>query len=897
MKKQHTVSGLWIGGGEKLPFLAELCIRSYMKHGVSFQLFTYRPYANIPEGVILRDANEIIEEHLVFQHESGSYALFADWFRNKFLYENGGIWTDLDVICISPQLPDFEQAWYAWQEEGLIAVGVIAFPPQHPVMEYLYKLSEDPANDAPWDDGSTRLAKYHRRMQEGSARDRRERVAWGHAGPNGFTQMLNFFGMSTMAAPAESIYPIHYTVWRHCYDGTVAFNSPTLRHSWAVHVWNELFNREPYAIEQIHPQSIVGHALRELMPHALEENLPSYKSPLWSSIPSLPDTQILIGVCSCVKASERRDCVRSTWIQQQVVGVQSCFFIGEGEALHEPDCVQLVANDSYDFLPEKVLAFFEYALANLHFDWLFKCDDDTYVHPERLLELCDRGADFIGNPWLETRGSPSGGAGYMMSRALVERIVSQRTFIPHTGVEDVLIGELAMRLCEASHASPRLSYGNYPAPFLHNNIITAHWLSVSHMRVMHELQDKQPSFTLFAIHPHWRDGLLFYPHGIFMRKEAGCMGEWSRGEDGSLTLAWFNWDAETLSPCELGYQSGEFRLYHPSVLSSQHISPTWWISYEQQIELCHAGGCETALLRGRKLYSLHTNEHVADILYHSPDSLMLKRPNEAAEFYTQGQDNHYQLWQAAPLSRRQKVGILYICTGRYDMFWDSFYEAAQKNLFLNHDVHYYVFTDSERVQGGDDVTIIKKPFLRWPYELLHRYHTFIEHQAHFENCDFLYFFNANCLPASPIGEEVFPDERLGLVATLHFGFCFSSPEGFTYERNPLSRAHIPMGSGYAYIAGGFNGGRTENFMRMAYVIKEGVDADSAQDFIACWHEESHYNRYLLDQSPLIVAPNYLLPSDDQPYMENVRDAFAPFLKNICRYKENIIDINYLKQLD
>ncbi len=614
-----------------------------------------------------------------------------------------------------------------------------------------------------------------------------------------------------------------------------------------------------------------------------------------SSPPS--PAQILIGICSCVRAKERRDTVRDTWMQQQNTSAQCLFFVGKGGTCQESDCIQLDTDDSYDYLPEKVLAFFQYALENLQFDWLFKCDDDTYVHQERLLELCDMGADFIGNPWLDTRGSPSGGAGYMMSRALVERIVSHRASIPHTGAEDVLIGELAMRLCETPHATPRLSYDNYPAPFPYNNIITAHWLSIKIMRLMQEMQNLVPTFSLFAQHPHWRDELLFYPNGIFIRKEAACMGEWSIGDSDSITLSWFNWDAETLLPCEQGYQSGEFRLYRPSALCSQHISPTWWNSYEQQIELRHEREGETVRLRGRKLYSLHANEHVADILYHSPDSLMLKRPDEAAEFYTQVQNNHYQRWQAPQPTQRQKVGILYICTGRYDMFWESFYYTAQQNLFLEHDVHYYVFTDSEQLQGGDNVTFIKKPFLPWPYELLHRYHTFIEHQAHFEDCDFLYFFNANCLPANPIGEEVFPDERQGLVATLHFAFCFSPPEEYTYERNPHSCAYIPTGSGYAYIAGGFNGGRTEDFMRMAYAIKEGVDADSAQDLIACWHEESHYNRYLLDQSPLIVAPNYLLPSDDQPYTEDVRIPFAPFLKNTCRYKDNIIDINYLKQLD
>lgn len=556
VKEQIVVSGLWMGS--ELPFLAELCIRSYIFHGAKFQLFCYKQCDNIPDGTIIRDANDIIDAQFIFKSANGGLKQFTDWFRNKFLYENGGVWTELDIMCISPNIPTGKDIWFSFQEEGIISDRVIAFPVKHPVMQYLYQLCEDPANDAPWDNGATRLSKYHIRSQQPDAKTRRE-----HALPenSNFSKMLRYFKLETQAESAESIHPVYYTVWRHCFDGQLTYDSPTLAKSWAVHVWNELFSREPYEPQQIHPLSVVGHLIRKLMPHLLE-NKKNYSQPIYSAVKSQPDTRVLVAICSCVKAKERRDIIQKTWLQQKVNGVQCLFFVGEGEGLSEErDCVQLAANDSYEFLPEKMLALFDYALENLHFDWIFKCDDDTYVKLDRLPELCDSGADFIGNPWIETRGAPSGGAGYMLSRDLVQKIIANRTEIPLIGVEDILIGELALRLCNQSHASHRLNYGNFPIPLPNNDFITAHWLSMERMLTVHELQTKETSFILYGKHPHWQDALLFTSNGIFMRKESGCMGKWAHGNDGSLTLSWFDWGEEILNPCEQGYQSGDFYLF------------------------------------------------------------------------------------------------------------------------------------------------------------------------------------------------------------------------------------------------------------------------------------------------------------------------------------------------
>ena len=96
--KNQKITGLWVG--KTLPELAQLCIKSFLDHGHEFQLFTYRHYDNIPEGTTVRDAREILPEDVVFTDSYNSLASFSDWFRMKFLSEEGGIWSDMDVICL-----------------------------------------------------------------------------------------------------------------------------------------------------------------------------------------------------------------------------------------------------------------------------------------------------------------------------------------------------------------------------------------------------------------------------------------------------------------------------------------------------------------------------------------------------------------------------------------------------------------------------------------------------------------------------------------------------------------------------------------------------------------------------------------------------------------------------
>lgn len=176
----RTVTSLWVGG--ELPLMSVLCIKSFLDHGHAFQLFTYRNYDNIPAGTLVCDARDILPEEAIFHDSHNSLAPFSDWFRMKFLSQEGGFWVDMDVICLGDELPA-SPLWFCREWAEVVAVGAMAFPPGHSVPATLCRLAEDPALRVPWDSPEEVRAKEELLRRVPDVADRRRQVPWGFAAP------------------------------------------------------------------------------------------------------------------------------------------------------------------------------------------------------------------------------------------------------------------------------------------------------------------------------------------------------------------------------------------------------------------------------------------------------------------------------------------------------------------------------------------------------------------------------------------------------------------------------------------------------------------------------------------------------------------------------------------
>ncbi|HAQ02955.1 TPA: glycosyl transferase family 6 [Candidatus Nomurabacteria bacterium] len=211
-----------------------------------------------------------------------------------------------------------------------------------------------------------------------------------------------------------------------------------------------------------------------------------------------------------------------------------------------------------------------------------------------------------------------------------------------------------------------------------------------------------------------------------------------------------------------------------------------------------------------------------------------------------------------------KIGILYICTGKYSIFWKDFYLSMEEKFISDVEKHYFVFTDNPTIDFENENRRIHRIYQRdlgWPDNTLMRFNTFLQIEEELLNMDYLFFFNANLIIKEKItSEEFLPTGNENLVATLHPGFYNKNRKKFTYENNRKSTAFINKNEGEHYFAGGLNGGKTADFIEAMKTMRDNVDIDKKNNIIAKWHDESHWNKYLINRSNIkILPPSYLYP--------------------------------------
>lgn len=207
-----------------------------------------------------------------------------------------------------------------------------------------------------------------------------------------------------------------------------------------------------------------------------------------------------------------------------------------------------------------------------------------------------------------------------------------------------------------------------------------------------------------------------------------------------------------------------------------------------------------------------------------------------------------------------KIGILYICTGKYDRFFRDFYESAEKFFLSQAEKTYYVWTDSnDAIFNNKNVVKIHQDKLGWPYDTMMRFKMFDGAKELLKNEDYVFFLNANMKFLAPVDEEILPKENDNyLAAVLHATFYGTGIRG-TFENRSESTACITDAENPSYFQGCFFGGRTPEFLEMNETCKVNVEKDLENKLIAIWHDESHMNKYFSQKIPKKLHPGYAYP--------------------------------------
>jgi hypothetical protein len=211
----------------------------------------------------------------------------------------------------------------------------------------------------------------------------------------------------------------------------------------------------------------------------------------------------------------------------------------------------------------------------------------------------------------------------------------------------------------------------------------------------------------------------------------------------------------------------------------------------------------------------------------------------------------------------KKVTLNLIATNKYTKFLDDIIQSA-RDMFVNDcKLTFIVYTDSNDIQNSPDIEKVIIPREPWPMPTLKRFHYFLLGREKIEESDFSFYIDVDSIFRKnlPLSDMIMTDK--GTVGTLHPGFVLITwnPQG-TPERNPRSRAYIEIGSNESYYCGGFFGGDSKSFIEMSEKISKNIDLDLEDGIIAIWHDESHLNKYFMDNKPdRILGRGFSCPSE------------------------------------
>jgi len=206
--------------GDDLPPYQRLAMKSFVDFGHDYVLYAYRKF-DVPAGVVLRDANEILPQSRIFfygeraETGQGSVSAFSNLFRYHLLHELGGWWVDTDVICLSAAIPSSE-IFMGWEYDDLIGSAILKFSAGHGFVRELRDVAERAGTD----------------------------LEWGTTGPFLLTRLVGERDLLGSVSPQPFAYPLQSRDAVHLLIPARRDEiRERIRNSPFLHMWNEILRR------------------------------------------------------------------------------------------------------------------------------------------------------------------------------------------------------------------------------------------------------------------------------------------------------------------------------------------------------------------------------------------------------------------------------------------------------------------------------------------------------------------------------------------------------------------------------------------------------------------------------------------------------------------------------
>lgn len=812
MSKNVEVSSVWIGSS--LPLLHQLCIKTFLDHGHKYILYVYDDLKNIPEGVDVRDGNEILDQKVAPIKLFNRVAFFADAFRFNLLTKKpNAFWVDTDHLCISDDIPMIDGYALHYEAKNTICFEAFSYPNTCPIAQHAAAYSLNPGYILPWDTPDKREEKLKfAKEHDGESFLFRYFKEW-YAIPGGFNlfKALHHFGLQDKITynrdDSNASYFVHCKDWRKLYDGTLNLSQLQKQGLWGVHCYNEMHRYHNFnVLYDTKENSVIGELFSKHM----------------TSLSNLRNSKIFKVLY----------CKHKAWTDRVCLFENGRFardhFNRDGGV--------------YEFKNDKLILCWN----RWGIDELNKVAD-SYYKGDNLTATVKDGNENIICPVLSRVGRLGDclwiiAACYahalkVGSKLVVPFYVKQtarelKQFLGDSNVFESTDVELG-----TSYAYTSFTYKQIPTDFLNGGIFG--WLQSS--KYFYEYSDKiREAFSKFVL-----------------PQEKGTLGIHIRLGDKVNLKHYITWNKHSLALALKKTKNRNVFLCSDEPDKARKIVEDAFAilgETDYKLSVFHKSPCEDL----QKLTS--AEEFIGSGSGFSWWAAYLGRPRyvvmantfhlgvsheEDLEFF----EPHWDLIDVRNVGDldKKKIAVIYIGVGRYIKFFDGFYESCEKYFLPSHKKHYFLWTDADNVTPRNNVTTYKKEWKPWPDATLFRFEAALSIADKLKDYDYVCLFNANAIITRELDARILPDGfDQDWTVVLHPCSSAKGPDrGYV---NKISCADVPGGILPHYFQAGFMLASSFAFLHMCKTCNEWYEIDKKNNVMPDWYDESYFNRYMLTRT-------------------------------------------------
>lgn len=199
------------------------------------------------------------------------------------------------------------------------------------------------------------------------------------------------------------------------------------------------------------------------------------------------------------------------------------------------------------------------------------------------------------------------------------------------------------------------------------------------------------------------------------------------------------------------------------------------------------------------------------------------------------------------------IGIVILATNSYFILGVRFMKKFIHHYKGNEKITFYFFSDTDPrpyIKESIDVEFFYEKHDNWVEGTNSKFKNIIS----LAECksDYLFYFDADTNVSKPFTEEWFLGE---LVGGEHYGNRGWLKGGAGFDRNPASKAYVPLDSPlpYTYHYGAFFGGKKEKVIEFCKILREWQLEDKKIPYEPGCNDESYINTYFHFNPPHTVS--------------------------------------------